>query len=85
MASQAFGLVLRGRWLRGRLLWGSWQVTQPNAPPLSVLHRLRVQPTPWERTQAGLVGSAFAESPVEDVAVITLLGRDGRRGVALRG
>ena len=39
------------------LWWGSWQVTQPNAPPLSVLQRLRAQPTPCERTQPGLSGS----------------------------
>ena len=39
-------------------LWGSWQVMQPNAPPLSVLHRLQVQPAPCERTQPG-----FSRSP----------------------
>ncbi len=51
-------------------LWGSWQVTQPNAPPLSVLHRLQVQPAPCERTQSGFSRSPLPVPPVEDVAVV---------------
>ena len=40
------------------LWWGLWHVTQPNAPLLSVLQRLRDQPIPCERTQPAFSGSS---------------------------
>ncbi len=83
MALEAFGLVLRGAGGAAGL-WGSWQVTQPNGRRSRYYSGSRSSRLPVSGPSAEAVRVVVAKAPVQDMAVVALLGRDGLRG-GIRG